>query len=131
MKVLHLNKSLIWLLVMLVIHKLTQQVVIICLGETNISSWKSMYGNIPDLPWSTPSNPPLLGSHATNGIIGSVSQKSKNKKENSKNVQVSALSNSPGEAPSPRITFEINVVRSSTNKAKSSRNKKNGKGKTK
>jgi len=33
----------------------------------------TLYENIQELPRSTPNNPPLLGSHATDGMIGSMS----------------------------------------------------------
>lgn len=64
-------------------------------------------------------------------MIGYVSQKSKDKKKNSKKTQISALPDSHEEDPSLEITSEINVVESSTSKCKQSRDKKKGKCKAK
>jgi len=86
---------------------------------------------IPDLTQCTPNNPPLLGSHAADGMIGSVSQKAKNNFFFCKNVQVLALSDSLDEDPSLEITSEINAIDLSTGKGKSFKNNINGKGKTK
>ena len=61
-------------------------------------------------------------------MIGSASQRSKNEKKNSKKTQISALSDSHEEYPSPEITSKINVVESSNKQFKI---RKKGKGKAK
>lgn len=76
----------------------------------------TLYEKIPDLPRPSQTNSALIGSHVSDGVIGSVSQKSKIKKKNPKETQILALPDSPEEDPSLEISSEINVVDSSPGK---------------
>jgi len=91
----------------------------------------TLHEKIPDLPKSNQIAAAPSGSHAADGMIGTVNTKSKKKSSKASTTPIITLPDSPtGESSSPELTADIHAVDSSTAKSKSG-GKKKGKKKAK
>ena len=90
----------------------------------------TLYDKIPDLPRPGQLTATPSGSHATDGVIGSVSTGKSKKKSSKTTYPIITLPDSPKGDYSLEISTDIHVVETSTTKSKNG-GKKKGKNKRK
>ena len=83
----------------------------------------TLHEKIPDLPKQVQIAVAPSGSHATDGMIGTVNSKSKKKSSNISSPIIT-LPDSPKGESSPEVSADIHVVETSTTKSKSGGKKK-------